>query len=94
VERNGSDIALGDARETCTRCLFMVNIDSGHGMHETIQTGTTYLDDPSETTITPLVYKIYSHSQNTTQHLNRCEDGFDFNRGSPVSTITLQEIAV
>ena len=94
VERNGSDLALGVARSSCTRCLFMTNIDSGHGQHEIMITGITYLDDPSETTITPLAYKIYSHAQNGQQHLNRCEDGADYNRGQPVSTITLQEIAV
>jgi hypothetical protein len=94
VERNGSDIALGVARSSTTRCLFMTNMDSAHGEHEIMPTGVIYLDDPSETSITPLAYKIYAHSQNGTQHLNRCETGTDYNRGQPVSTITLQEIAV
>jgi hypothetical protein len=94
VQRNSVDLPVGNARVNCTRCLFTTNMDDSHGENEIMYTGITYLDDPSESSITSLVYKTWARSGNGTQYVNQCHAGSDINRGAPISTMTLQEIVV
>jgi hypothetical protein len=93
VQRNTTDLTVGAVRGSCTRCMFMTNIDDTHGQHDMQKTGCTFLDDPSESTITPLEYKVYAHSGQT-QYINQCHTSDDYNRGATISTMTLQEVAV
>jgi hypothetical protein len=93
LTRNGTDVVIGDARGSTTRCAFMMNTDPSAGANYMESGGFTYLDDPSETTNQGLQYKMWSHARNGTQYLNRCHSSTDNNRGSPVSGFTLMEIA-
>ena len=90
IQRNGTDLTVGDARDSCTRCMFMVNVDNEHGENRTYSAGTTFLDTPGATSVE---YKLWGHCAGDF-YLNRCKTGSDSNRGASVSMITLQEIVV
>ena len=90
IQRNGTDLTVGDARDSCTRCMFMVNVDNEHGENRTYSAGTTFLDTPGATSVE---YKLWGHCAGDF-YLNRCKTGSDSNRGASISMITLQEIVV
>lgn len=95
IKRNGVDMPVGNSKGAShTRCNFSTNLDNVHGQNEQQQISWQYLDDPTETTITPLTYRLHGHSANSSMHFNDCYSGTDYNRALTTSTITLMEISV
>jgi hypothetical protein len=89
--RDTTDIALGDADGNRTRCSFTGGYS---GQYSAASNGVDYLDSPSLTVGTPVVYKLQCTLETTVDiHINRTNTNNDANETPrPISTLTVTEI--
>ena len=89
--RDTTDIALGEASGSRTRCSFTGGYPGGSAA---ASNGVDYLDSPSLTAGTPVVYKLQCTCETTIDiYINRSFTNTDANQmPRPVSTLTVTEI--
>ena len=89
--RDDTDIALGDTEGDRTRCTFTGGYS---GTYSAASNGINYIDSPSLTAGTPVVYKVQCTCQTTVDiYINRPVTNSNANEVTrPISTLTATEI--
>lgn len=96
LQRNGSDIALGDSSGSATRCWIDAALQNSAGYDIRLKPLTgTFLDSPATTSaVTYKLQVILTNGSATPAYFGRTATTVDANRSSIPSTLTLMEVAV
>jgi len=94
LQRNGTNLDIGDSAGSATRFTFGFHQDAGHGQYDIYSTHFQYLDSPNTTSSTE--YKLLVtplRTSSLTWYLNRPHNLDDANRSTGTSSVILMEIA-
>ena len=91
LQRNGSNIFIGDANGSATRQSAGAHIGGG-ATNEIISVATTYLDSPSSTSAVIYKWRVYTYGSRTV-YIGRDAGSADAQNVTAPGTITLMEIA-